>query len=115
MKNEAEILKPVHMIAVLSAAIAAIAFVSFCFAGSLGFGAKLIIFSVFAWNLLTAAGIWMKSPWGYYSLKAYLYLLLFVFPVGTLISFNVLKHIKEHSVQGLFSRTSLESLKQLVK
>lgn len=115
MKSETDILKPIHMLAVLCAAIAGIAFVGFCFAGNLSGGSNVIIFSIFAWNLLAAAGVWIRSPWGYYALKCYLYVLLLAFPFGTIISWNVLRHIKEHSLKKLFIRTSLESFKLLAK
>jgi hypothetical protein len=54
------------------------------------------------WYLLTAIGLFTRKKFGYYSLKLFLYILLVGFPIGTIISYKMLKYIKKNNIVNHF-------------
>jgi len=54
------------------------------------------------WYLLTGIGLLTRKKIGYYSLKLFLYVFLIGFPIGTIISYKILKYIKKHNLKNLF-------------
>jgi hypothetical protein len=54
------------------------------------------------WYLLTGICLLTRKIAGYYSLKLVLYVLLIGFPIGTIISYKLLKYIKKHNVKNHF-------------
>lgn len=55
-----------------------------------------------SWYLITGLGILLKRRWGYYLFKSFLYLFLFVFPIGTFIAYASLRYMKRNHIKGLF-------------
>jgi hypothetical protein len=54
------------------------------------------------WHLITGICLLTRRILGYYSLKLFLYIFLIGFPIGTIISYKVLKYIKNHNVKYHF-------------
>ena len=54
------------------------------------------------WYLITGVGILTRKIWGYYLLKFFLYTLLLVFPIGTIISYKSLKYMEKNNIKALF-------------
>ncbi len=54
------------------------------------------------WYLTTGVGILLRSKWGYFFFKSFLYLLLLAFPIGTFIAYASLKYIKRNHIKTLF-------------
>ena len=54
------------------------------------------------WYLVTGVGILIRQKWGYYLFKAFLYVLLVSFPIGTIISCLSLQYMKKNNVKDLF-------------
>jgi hypothetical protein len=44
----------------------------------------------------------MKRIWGFYILKAYLYVLYIAFPIGTVIAHKLLRYIDKNNVKNSF-------------
>ena len=59
-------------------------------------------------HLVTALGISLRTSWGFYVLKAYLYVLLIGFPVGTLVARYLLRYIRENNINQYFGRNFME-------
>ena len=54
------------------------------------------------WYLITGIGILLRTKWGYHLFKFFLYVLLFVFPIGTIISYKSLQYMKRNNINKLF-------------
>ncbi len=54
------------------------------------------------WYLTTGIGILLRSRWGYFFFKFFLYILLLGFPIGTFIAYKSLKYIKGNDIKTLF-------------
>lgn len=65
---------------------------------------KFVIFFVLmgGWYLTTGIGILLRSKWGYFFFKFFLYILLLGFPIGTFIAYASLKYIKRNDIKTLF-------------
>ncbi len=65
---------------------------------------KFVIFFVLmgGWYLTTGIGILLRSKWGYFFFKFFLYILLLGFPIGTFIAYKSLKYIKKNHIKTLF-------------
>ena len=62
------------------------------------------------WYLITGIGILLRSKWGYFLFKFFLYILLLGFPLGTFIAYKSLKYIKRNDIKTLFGfHTSREA------
>jgi len=55
------------------------------------------------WYLTAGVGILLRSKWGYFFFKSFLYFLLLGFPIGTFIAYASLKYIKRNHIKTLFS------------
>lgn len=64
------------------------------------------IASVTAWHLITGLGVIMRTKWGYYLFKFFLYLLIISFPIGTFISYKTLKYMKKNNIKKYFFEKS---------
>jgi len=65
---------------------------------------EFVIFYVLmgGWYLTTGVGILLRSKWGYFFFKSFLYFLLLCFPIGTFIAYASLKYIKRNHIKTLF-------------
>jgi hypothetical protein len=54
------------------------------------------------WYLITGICLLTRRILGYYFLKLFLYIFLIGFPIGTIISYKLLKYIKKHNVKYHF-------------
>jgi hypothetical protein len=65
---------------------------------------EFVIFIVLmgGWYLTTGIGILLRSKWGYFFFKSFLYILLLGFPIGTFIAYASLKYIKRNDIKTLF-------------
>ncbi len=54
------------------------------------------------WYLTTGIGILMRTKWGYYLFKFFLYSLLLGFPIGTIIAFKSLSYMKKYNIKQFF-------------
>ena len=53
-------------------------------------------------HLIIGIGIAFEKKWAFRSLKIYLYLSLLAFPIGTYLSYSVLKFIKKNRIASYF-------------
>jgi hypothetical protein len=60
-----------------------------------------VIFVTF-FHLALGTCVLMKSIWGFYILKAYLYVLYIAFPIGTVIAHKSLRYIDKNNVKNSF-------------
>jgi hypothetical protein len=69
---------------------------------------KFVTFFVLTgvWYLATGIGILLRSKWGYFLFKFFLYILLLGFPIGTFIAYKSLKYIKRNDIKTLFGFAS---------
>lgn len=69
---------------------------------------KFVTFFVLisGWYLTTGIGILLRSKWGYFFFKFFLYILLLGFPVGTFIAYKSLKYMKRNDIKTLFGFAS---------
>lgn len=68
-------------------------------------GFYLALFVQFAFHviyLLIGVGVVSLSKWGYYPFKVFLYITLFAFPVGTIVSYLTLSYMKKHQIERYF-------------
>jgi hypothetical protein len=56
--------------------------------------------------IIIGIGVIKLTEWGYYLFKFFLYLLLICFPIGTLISYKILKYMKKNDIKSYFFRKS---------
>ena len=65
---------------------------------------EFVIFFVLmsGWYLTTGIGILLRSKWGYFFFKFFLYILLLGFPIGTFVAYKSLKYIKRNDIKTLF-------------
>jgi hypothetical protein len=54
------------------------------------------------WHLLTVTGILLRSKWGYYFFKSFLFVVLLSFPIGTFVSIISLRYMKRNHIKDLF-------------
>jgi predicted MFS family arabinose efflux permease len=54
------------------------------------------------WYLITGVGILSMKKWGYYLFKFFLYFLIIVFPIGTIVSYKSLKFIKKNKIRDMY-------------
>jgi hypothetical protein len=66
----------------------------------------IFVVVVGGWYLATGVGILLRSKWGYFLFKFFLYILLLGFPVGTFIAYKSLRYIKRNDIKPLFGFTS---------
>jgi hypothetical protein len=66
------------------------------------------ILIVVAWHVVTGIGIILRTVWGFYLLKSYLYVLLLGFPVGTYIGWKSLVYLRDNEIKNFFGRKALE-------
>ncbi len=59
-------------------------------------------------HLLLGIGIFFKKIWGLYLLKAYLYLLVLAFPIGTYIGVKSLRYIRENKIKEVIKTYNLK-------
>ena len=52
--------------------------------------------------LFTGVGVLLRKRWGYYLLKALLYVILLGFPIGTLVSWLALRYIRNQQLREQF-------------
>jgi hypothetical protein len=52
--------------------------------------------------LITGIGLLRNAKWGYYMFKALLYSLILAFPIGTIISYQLLPYIKKNEIKKYF-------------
>ncbi len=55
-----------------------------------------------AFYLLLGLGVLLRTRWGYFVLKGFLYILLLAFPIGTWISYKMLSYMKRHEIKKYF-------------
>lgn len=108
MIQDSEILKPVNMIGALCMATAVCAILAFLKVDWPGPEVNIFISIIFVFNLLTGIGIFLRTIWGFYLLKTYLYILILGIPIGTLIARYVLAHIRENNIKQYFGTKTLE-------
>jgi hypothetical protein len=58
--------------------------------------------------LFGGIGIILKRIWGYYFIKIILYLLFPAFPIGTLVSIQMLRYIRNNNIKDFFTCRSIE-------
>jgi hypothetical protein len=56
------------------------------------------------WYLITGTGILMRTKWGYYLFKFFLYFIFIGFPIGTIISYLSLSYMKKNNIKFIFNR-----------
>jgi hypothetical protein len=54
-------------------------------------------------HLLGGLGVFLKTKYGWYALKIYLYSLYFMVPIGTYIAIKTLKYIKQNNIEKFFN------------
>src|SRR4030043_1580825 len=62
----------------------------------------IFLAAVGCWYLTTGIGILLRTKWGYFFLKSFLYFLLLWFPIGTFIAYASLKYMKKNHIKTLF-------------
>jgi len=55
-----------------------------------------------ALNAIVCVGVLSQSKWGYHLFRTLLYMLLFGFPIGTLISYSTRSYIQRHHIERYF-------------
>ena len=64
-----------------------------------------ILYTLVFFNSLYVAigvGVLARARWGYVVFKAFLYVLLVVFPIGTALSWLTLRYLRRHSIERYF-------------
>jgi hypothetical protein len=54
------------------------------------------------WRLTAGVGVLLRSKWGYFIFKSFLYLSLLCFPISTFIAYKSLKYTKRNDIKTLF-------------
>jgi hypothetical protein len=64
---------------------------------------EFVIFFVLmdGWYLTTGIGILLRSKWGYFFFKFFLYVLLLGFPICTFVAYKSLKYMKRNDIKTL--------------
>jgi len=63
------------------------------------------LIAVHLFYLSTGVGVVLRTKWGYFLFKAFLYLMLLGFPIGTIISYVGLSYMKRHQLKRYFEIT----------
>ena len=63
---------------------------------------KYFILSLSIFYLITGIGVINLTRWGYYLFKTFLYMLVFSFPIGTVIAYITLSYMKKHNIREYF-------------
>ncbi len=59
-------------------------------------------------HLIIGIGLVLENRWCFWGLKIYLYLSLAAFPIGTYISYKILKLIKEYKIGTFFAENNVK-------
>jgi len=60
------------------------------------------LIAVHLFYLFTGVGVVLRTKWGYFLFKVFLYLMLLAFPIGTIISYLALSYMKKHKIKTHF-------------
>jgi hypothetical protein len=61
-----------------------------------------LLIGILIFYFLTGVGVVLQRKWGYWLLKATLFMLMLGFPIGTYISYKTLSYMKKHQIKRHF-------------
>ena len=63
---------------------------------------EILVLVVSFLHIFAGIGVILKTRWGFYALKIFLYSLYFMVPISTYVAIKTLKYIKTHNIEKYF-------------
>ena len=63
---------------------------------------EILVLVVSILHIFAGVGVILKTRWGFYAFKIFLYSLYFMVPIGTYVAIKTLKYIRTHKIERFF-------------